>query len=143
MSLAGVQPTKNCYQYDNDDKDTVDHSVLIANSLFEEFTVLSIEELREQIYSCFTCGVRWLEDQVCLDCKECGGYSLERPCLRCDGNCDALWKRDLTMSHACGKARWNGQCQLECSTSGKGTQEPLTREEQLVCKLLNKLALRS
>uniref|UniRef100_A0A0A9XD94 Chaperone protein DnaJ n=3 Tax=Lygus hesperus TaxID=30085 RepID=A0A0A9XD94_LYGHE len=74
--------------------------------------VLSIEELRLQLNSCFTCGVSWTEDHVSLDCSECGGYSLERPCPTCEGHCSAVWKRDLTMSHACGKARWTGSCGL-------------------------------
>ncbi|XP_053662759.1 protein pinocchio [Anopheles marshallii] len=72
--------------------------------------VLTIEELREQLGSCYTCGVSWTEDQVSLDCSECGGYSLERPCLICEGICGQLWKRDFTMSHACGKSRWQGVC---------------------------------
>ncbi|KAF6208711.1 hypothetical protein GE061_017169 [Apolygus lucorum] len=74
--------------------------------------VLSIEELRLQLNSCFTCGVSWTEDHVSLDCAECGGYSLARPCPTCEGHCSAVWKRDLTMSHACGKARWTGSCGL-------------------------------
>ncbi|KFB49650.1 AGAP007751-PA-like protein [Anopheles sinensis] len=72
--------------------------------------VLTIEELREQLGSCYTCGVSWTGDQVSLDCTECGGYSLERPCMLCDGICGQLWKRDFTMSHACGKSRWQGVC---------------------------------
>lgn len=59
--------------------------------------VISIEELRAQMVSCFTCGVTWTDDHVSLDCGECGGYSLERPCPLCDGKCGALWKRDFTM----------------------------------------------
>lgn len=43
------------------------------------------------------CGVSWHEDHVSLDCRECGGYSLERPCPLCDGRCSNVWKRDLTM----------------------------------------------
>lgn len=72
--------------------------------------VLTIEELRQQMGSCFTCGVSWTDDHVSLDCSECGGYSLERPCPLCDGQCGVQWKRDFTMSHACGKARWQGVC---------------------------------
>lgn len=59
--------------------------------------VISIEELRAQMVSCFTCGVTWTDDHVSLDCGECGGYSLERPCPLCDGKCGVLWKRDFTM----------------------------------------------
>lgn len=72
--------------------------------------VLTIEDLRAQLGSCFTCGVSWVDDQVSLDCSECGGYSLERPCMICDGICGQFWKRDFTMSHACGKSRWQGVC---------------------------------
>ncbi|XP_055685251.1 protein pinocchio [Lutzomyia longipalpis] len=72
--------------------------------------VLTIEDLRMQMGSCFTCGVSWAEDHVSLDCSECGGYGLERPCPLCDGNCGSTWKRDFTMSHASGKARWQGSC---------------------------------
>uniref|UniRef100_U5ECU8 Protein pinocchio n=1 Tax=Corethrella appendiculata TaxID=1370023 RepID=U5ECU8_9DIPT len=72
--------------------------------------VLSIEDLRAQMGTCFTCGVMWTQDHVSLDCSECGGYSLERPCMLCDGKCGQSWKRDFNMSHACGKARWQGIC---------------------------------
>ncbi|ALC38583.1 Pino [Drosophila busckii] len=72
--------------------------------------VLTIEELRQHMGSCFTCGVSWTDDHVSLDCSECGGYSLERPCPLCDGQCGVQWKRDFAMSHACSKARWVGVC---------------------------------
>nr|XP_018896032.1 PREDICTED: protein pinocchio-like isoform X1 [Bemisia tabaci]XP_018896033.1 PREDICTED: protein pinocchio-like isoform X1 [Bemisia tabaci] len=75
--------------------------------------VLSIEELRLQLNSCFTCGVSWVDDHVSLDCSECGGYSLERPCPLCSGRCSSVWKRDLTMSHASGRAKWEGKCNLQ------------------------------
>ncbi|XP_063984333.1 protein pinocchio [Diachasmimorpha longicaudata] len=80
-------------------------------------TILTIEELRAQLNSCFTCGVSWSEEHVSLDCSECGGYSLQRPCPLCDGRCHTSWKRDLTMSHASGKARWIGECGLSCGPS--------------------------
>ncbi|KAL7294083.1 hypothetical protein TKK_0012117 [Trichogramma kaykai] len=76
-------------------------------------TILTIEELRAQLNSCFTCGVSWIEEHVSLDCSECGGYSLKRPCPECNGQCNVDWKRDLTMSHASGKARWTGECGLK------------------------------
>ncbi|EEB19518.1 conserved hypothetical protein [Pediculus humanus corporis] len=80
-----------------------------------EQAVLSIEELRLQLNSCFTCGVSWQDEHVSLDCSECGGYSLVRPCPTCEGRCDSIWKRDLTMTHASGKARWEGKCGLDRS----------------------------
>ncbi|KXJ83251.1 hypothetical protein RP20_CCG007179 [Aedes albopictus] len=87
-------------------------SAAVAAAAFEVSSeaVLTIEDLRAQLGSCFTCGVMWTDQQVSLDCSECGGYSLERPCMLCDGLCGQLWKRDFTMSHACGKARWQGVC---------------------------------
>lgn len=72
--------------------------------------VLSIEELRSQMGSCFTCGVSWVDEHVSLDCSECGGYSIERPCPLCDGMCGISWKRDFTLSHAASKAKWQGVC---------------------------------
>lgn len=41
------------------------------------------------------CGVSWVEEHVSLDCPECGGYSMRRPCVDCDGNCEATWTRDF------------------------------------------------
>lgn len=87
-------------------------------------TILTIEELRAQLNSCFTCGVSWSEDHVSLDCSECGGYSLQRPCPLCDGRCHTVWKRDLTMSHASGKARWIGECGLSCGPSHEESLVP-------------------
>jgi len=93
------------------------HSFSSISSLDEcryqpENTVFSIEQIRQQLNSCFTCGVSWPEDHVSLDCAECGGYSLQRPCVVCEGKCHVIWKRDLAMSHASGKARWLGECAI-------------------------------
>lgn len=60
-------------------------------------TVLTIEDIRAQMGQCFTCGVSWTDDHVSLDCSECGGYSMERPCPMCDGSCGQVWKRDFTL----------------------------------------------
>ncbi|XP_044740391.1 protein pinocchio [Chrysoperla carnea] len=94
---------------------TVAAAAAAASNLCEH--VLTIEELRLQLNSCFTCGVSWADMHVSLDCSECGGYPLERPCPLCDGACNQIWKRDLTTSHACGKARWVGECGLRSTTS--------------------------
>ncbi|XP_052126782.1 protein pinocchio isoform X3 [Frankliniella occidentalis] len=103
--------------------------------------VVSIEELRLQLNSCFTCGVSWHEDHVSLDCQECGGYSLERPCPRCDGRCGGTWKRDLTMSHASGKARWEGKCLH--STSTQMIKNLVSEDESHLCSRLEKLTASS
>ncbi|KAK4874719.1 hypothetical protein RN001_014079 [Aquatica leii] len=99
MSLVGVHPREfhssnpgslSSFSYSLDDITSC------CSPQFNSDHVLTIEELRLQMSSCFTCGVSWVEDHVSLDCSECGGYALERPCLICDGSCGAVWKRDLT-----------------------------------------------
>lgn len=87
-------------------------------------TVVTIEELRAQLNSCFTCGVSWIAEHVSLDCSECGGYSLQRPCPVCDGRCHVTWKRNLTGSHASRKARWTGKCGLSCGPSHEESLVP-------------------
>ncbi|KAL1494502.1 hypothetical protein ABEB36_010089 [Hypothenemus hampei] len=96
-----------------------------------ETTVLTIEELRDQLNCCFTCGVSWTENHVSLDCTECGGYSMERPCPKCDGACGAIWKRDLSTSHASGKAKWSGECQKSHNPSSPITHDLSKRLERL------------
>lgn len=58
---------------------------------------MTIEELRDQLHCCFTCGVSWADSHVSLDCSECGGYAMERPCIKCEGECGQRWRRDLSM----------------------------------------------
>lgn len=72
-------------------------SDLVGSPFDMSENVLTIEDLRAQMGSCFSCGVSWTDEHVSLDCSECGGYSLERPCLLCDGICGSQWKRDFTM----------------------------------------------
>ncbi|ROT82903.1 hypothetical protein C7M84_023931 [Penaeus vannamei] len=74
--------------------------------------MMTLEDLRSQYNSCYTCGVSWSDNHVSLDCRECGGYSLERPCPLCDGKCRSSWRRDISMSHSVGKAHWEGECGL-------------------------------
>ncbi|XP_071517490.1 protein pinocchio isoform X3 [Panulirus ornatus] len=74
--------------------------------------MMTLEDLRSQFNSCYTCGVSWSDNHVSLDCRECGGYSLERPCPLCDGKCRNSWRRDISMSHSVGKAHWEGECGL-------------------------------
>nr|XP_053629428.1 protein pinocchio-like isoform X1 [Cherax quadricarinatus] len=74
--------------------------------------MMTLEDLRSQFNSCYTCGVSWSDNHVSLDCRECGGYSLERPCPLCDGKCHSSWRRDISMSHSVGKAHWEGECGL-------------------------------
>ncbi|XP_068140386.1 protein pinocchio isoform X1 [Drosophila tropicalis] len=95
--------------------------------------VLTIEELRQHMGSCFTCGVSWTDDHVSLDCSECGGYSLERSCPLCDGQCGVQWKRDFAMSHACSQARWLGVCMSYPESSAVGLQLPVTTTAATSC----------
>lgn len=111
--------------------------------------VVTIEDLRAQLGSCFTCGVSWTEEHVSLDCRECGGYSMERPCPLCDGSCGIQWKRDFAMSHATGKAKWNGVCSVlnkftENSVMSQASNLPTCGASQLLaqelCSRLEKLS---
>lgn len=74
---------------------------------------LTIEELRSALNSCWLCGCNWSVDHLSLDCPECGGYSMTRPCLKCDGKCPQLWKRNINATHDHHKALWTGECALE------------------------------
>ncbi|XP_029160505.1 protein pinocchio isoform X1 [Nylanderia fulva] len=125
MSVTSVQPTTteslsrhgsnislSCHSLCG----SVDDGLQGSHPQYQD-TMLTIEELRAQLNSCFTCGVSWSEEHVSLDCSECGGYSLQRPCPLCDGRCHTSWKRDRIMSHASGKAKWVGECGLSCGPS--------------------------
>lgn len=71
---------------------------------------ITLEGLKSDYNCCFTCGVSWSEEQACLDCTECGGYALKRPCPHCNGSCDGLWSRDLDATHKKRRAQWLGEC---------------------------------
>ncbi|KAK2704120.1 uncharacterized protein LOC136041239 [Artemia franciscana] len=89
---------------------TPDDANLVGN-------LITLEDLRTQFSSCFSCGVNWQENQMSLDCGECGGYTVDRPCPACEGKCGASWKRDATSSHCLGKASWTGECMLDSKAS--------------------------
>ncbi|XP_019876347.1 protein pinocchio isoform X2 [Aethina tumida] len=113
MSLASVHPVE--LHSSHSSLHTLSHSLDDITNLswspqIHSDHVLTIEELRLQMSSCFTCGVSWTDKHVSLDCSECGGYAVERPCLACDGSCGSMWKRDYNQSHASGKAHWIGDC---------------------------------
>jgi len=74
--------------------------------------MLTIESLRSTFNSCMSCGVSWHENHVSLDCGECDGYSMSRPCPSCDGKCGAMWERNVRRSHNSQKACWEGECQM-------------------------------
>ncbi|OQR73557.1 hypothetical protein BIW11_09652, partial [Tropilaelaps mercedesae] len=70
------------------------------------------------------CGVSWSDNHVSLDCKECGGYALTRPCLACDGQCASLWSRNLAASHDHRQAQWEGRCTLRRPANSISSQAP-------------------
>lgn len=84
----------------------------IRNQHHNNHNMLTLEDLKSHYSSCFTCGVSWMEDHVSLDCFECGGYSMQRPCPICEGKCQRTWNRDIAMTHAMHKAHWEGECGL-------------------------------
>jgi len=74
------------------------------------YEMVTLEGLRSLYTSCFECGVSWHKNHVTLDCSECGGYSMSRPCPECDGKCDSEWQRNLIATHENHKAMWTGVC---------------------------------
>uniref|UniRef100_T1L640 Uncharacterized protein n=1 Tax=Tetranychus urticae TaxID=32264 RepID=T1L640_TETUR len=70
----------------------------------------TIEGLRLSYESCFTCGVSWYDHHISLDCAECGGYALQRPCPECGGKCSSYWTRNCAISHEKRRATWEGKC---------------------------------
>ncbi|XP_059472982.1 protein pinocchio [Neocloeon triangulifer] len=102
-----------------------------------DLAYLSIESLRSHLSSCFTCGVSWVEEHVSLDCPECGGYSMQRPCPSCDGRCESTWTRDLASSHASGKARWEG----ECSSNNCNNNQDTNTQARIILRSIVDLTL--
>jgi len=79
--------------------------------LLSSSDTLNLEDIKVQLSQCcLTCGVCWKDEHFSFDCSECGGYSMFRPCMACNGTCGALWSRDFAMSHACHNAKWKGNC---------------------------------
>lgn len=128
MSLAGVHHPADIHS-SHGSLTTLSHSLedITSWGYGHHDAVLTIEELRDQLNCCFTCGVSWAASHVSLDCSECGGYPMERPCPKCDGACGAIWKRDLSMSHASGKAKWVGECNSQ-SQKREQCSSPISQE---------------
>lgn len=97
-----------------DDEDLLDDELLEEDEDLEDDDVSiappTIEQIKDDYNSCFSCGVSWSENHVSLDCRECGGYALTRPCLACEGRCGAQWSRNLAASHGNRQAQWEGRC---------------------------------
>lgn len=83
------------------------------NSFNNQQHYLTIEDIKSTRNSCWLCGCNWLEDHVSLDCPECGGYALSRPCPNCDGKCQQTWTRNISATHDRHKALWVGQCKFQ------------------------------
>lgn len=139
MSLASVHPAE--LHSSRSSLTTLSHSLdditdACWGTQMHSDAVMTIEELRNQLNCCFSCGVSWADSHVSLDCSECGGYALERPCPVCDGACGAVWKRDLSMSHANGRARWTGECARNaCSDALQQTQKSAAIAQELSSRM--------
>ncbi|KAK9883310.1 hypothetical protein WA026_001490 [Henosepilachna vigintioctopunctata] len=149
MSLASVHPAE--IHSSHSSLLTISHSLDDLASLGLQWPsqehVLTIEQLRLEMTTCFSCGVSWNDSHVSLDCSECGGYALDRPCIRCEGKCGAVWKRDLSLSHSSGKARWQGECKLS-ESNGVSNQPSKANEttsitEHEITRRLAKLSANS
>ncbi|XP_014665703.1 PREDICTED: uncharacterized protein LOC106807770 [Priapulus caudatus] len=69
-------------------------------------------EFKQMQETCKTCNVCWSLEHISLECAECGGFAIQRPCPICSGRCGQLWTRDIDMSHAMRTAHWQGDCGL-------------------------------
>ena len=78
---------------------------------------------------CFSCGAAWSSGEYSKDCKECGGGSLERACIVCDGNCGTLWKRAILDSNDTGEAHWIGSCALPAREQKRILRQKFTYEK--------------
>ncbi|GIY35898.1 protein pinocchio [Caerostris darwini] len=78
--------------------------------------MLTLEGLRRTYNSCSNCGVSWYDDHISLDCSECGGYAMHRPCPTCNGQCGSMWRRDVKASHVSKRAQWHGNCSMNCQS---------------------------
>lgn len=74
-------------------------SDMAASSLdFSSSDTLNLEDIKMQLSQCcMTCGVCWKDEHFSFDCSECGGYSMIRPCMSCNGDCGSFWTRDFAM----------------------------------------------
>ncbi|GFW78675.1 protein pinocchio [Trichonephila clavipes] len=91
--------------------------------------MLTLEGLRRTYNSCSNCGVSWYDDHVSLDCSECGGYAMCRPCPTCNGQCGNTWRRDVKASHVNKHAQWHGTCSLNCQWKSQNLLESKTMSE--------------
>lgn len=70
----------------------------VASSYDLSSDILNLEDLKAQLgQSCLSCGVCWTDDHFSFDCAECGGYSIKKPCPKCNGSCGSIWTRDFSM----------------------------------------------
>lgn len=98
----------------------ISENQLASNQMYQETMTphyLTIEELKSARTSCWLCGCNWQQDHVSLDCPECGGYALSRPCPSCDGQCKQMWTRNINGTHDRHKASWVGECTIAGSTT--------------------------
>lgn len=80
---------------------------------------IAMDEQQQSLNSCRLCGCNWLQDHISLDCRECGGYALTRPCPKCDGSCEQLWTRNISATHDRHTAFWSGNCAFENRNNSK------------------------
>ncbi|CAG2172390.1 unnamed protein product [Oppiella nova] len=109
-------------------------STISAEDLIHE--MVTIEGLRTLYNSCFACGVSWHQNHVTLDCSECGGYAMSRPCPQCDGKCDSQWQRNLTATHDAHVAQWTGQCKQEMMQTSTDLRDSSNKSSSPHSKLI-------
>ncbi|XP_015918409.1 protein pinocchio [Parasteatoda tepidariorum] len=103
------------------------------NQVPDTSDMLTLEGLRRTYNSCSKCGVSWYDDHVSLDCTECGGYSMTRPCPTCNGECGNKWRRDVKSSRVKKQAQWHGTCNLSSSWKATSLESSLPEDNKTNC----------
>ncbi|KAK3087309.1 hypothetical protein FSP39_004510 [Pinctada imbricata] len=104
----------------------------------KEFSREEVEEMmksdayQRKIDTCHLCGQCWYDGKYTPDCRECGGYSLTRPCPVCNGQCKTVWSRDVKSSHSFHEAHWDGECDAPPNIQRAYMLEKLTDSSERV-----------
>lgn len=110
LLLSSRKSLTQCLDQDRKYFEASARSLAQQRIMRQKADTLSLENIRSHYNSCYTCGVSWREEHISLDCSECGGYAMHRPCARCNGHCEGVWDRDLAASHKQRLAQWLGDC---------------------------------
>lgn len=113
-SLLAMLSTSSLHSYSDQGQDFwragVEDLTRQQGPLRQGAGAVTLESIKINYNTCFTCGVNWSEEHISLDCAECGGYAMQRPCQLCNGSCGQVWSRDLAAVSTTTNARRLAVC---------------------------------